>query len=439
MIRSYSSDAESFSLEPYNHEDEAWEGALNSIKKFKGGDHVVSLDHRTNFDEYDEEQVPSSHESNLRRVDSLDLKVPIQELHPNNLTRVDSSYDSTSSKLSFILLVLAMIAIASGGTAYLKYPESVRDKPLMASQWRNQGMLFFLLPAALVQFIRLSAEDRTKLKSKRLWAFAIIASIGAFMWTGTWAVSLKMTTLTRAYLLNNCQPLIMVVWSKATGNQVTAAHVVGVLIGISGLLMTAMSSIIMEGLADINTTTVMGDGIAFSGAFFACLYIYFGGKTRIKVPSLIYLAFVTLINVILFTIASMVFEHTAFSSFIQWTEKDNLPMLGWSVLIVGLVGILLLSVVLRYLPSLLISVILLLEPIVASIIGIFFHVEDVPSIYTLFGATLITIGILIVTLGYSDAAKSYIKVVFLKVSLKFKRKKQMTLGDYLEVNSFEIN
>jgi len=197
----------------------------------------------------------------------IDSYVPISSPPPSYLFSTPFQ-----KRFSMIGLFIGMLSIASGGAAYRMYSPELQSKPLLVSQWRVQTLLFFFIPLALIQLYKMPKEQRSIFKDKKLWLLVIAASIGSAMWTATWTIALTFTTLTRAYLLNNCQPLIMVIWNKITGKKVSKIDIVGVIIGIFGLVLTSGSQLIAD-YENFQPKQLIGDGIAFLGAIFACMYL----------------------------------------------------------------------------------------------------------------------------------------------------------------------
>lgn len=97
-----------------------------------------------------------------------------------------------------MLLVLAMLAIASGGVAFKKFPQDLQEKPLLASmvsrfpgtssdtnKWRYQTTLILLLPIALIQIYRMKPDERRALRDVKLWVLVFIGGVTVSLWSGT--------------------------------------------------------------------------------------------------------------------------------------------------------------------------------------------------------------------------------------------------------------
>jgi len=346
--------------------------------------------------------------SSMATVNSVGENIAYEEKGKSVSKFKCTSWQGLIQRLAFLVLLLAMLSIASGGVAMRKFSPEVQKKPILISMWRYQMMLIFVLPITIFQLKRMKPEERAGMKQVKLWLLVIVGGISVSLWTGTWAVSIMFTTLTRAYLLNNCQPLLIVIWNKIRRHPVNKMHFLGVFLGIVGLLFVCLSS----GLTDhqkFSARELIGDGIAFGVSIAAAIYISIGGRIRNQLPAFVYFAPAALISVIIFGIGTVTIEHSHPIEFFGWTAKSEIGIVAWLALVTGLLGISLISVVMKYLPPLVISIVLLFEPIAASIMAIMVKVEPLPNAWTWAGAILVSLGILIVTLGYYNPNLSAIR------------------------------
>jgi drug/metabolite transporter (DMT)-like permease len=237
---------------------------------------------------------------------------------------------------------------------------------------------------------------------KATWIKIIIGGVAVSVWTGTFTVALNYTSLTRVYLLNNSQPLLIVVWNKITGKPSNVLHYFGVGVGFVGLALTCFSG---NGNGfEFTTAEIVGDVIAFLGAVAAAIYISIGGEVRSKVPSFLYLAPTTIVSLLLYAGFTLILESTPPSLLFSWYHTPYLAQISWLAVITGLLGVSVIAIVMKYLPPLLISIVLLAEPVVASILAILLKVEENPGWLTWLGASLVTVGVMLVSLGFGGTA-----------------------------------
>jgi drug/metabolite transporter (DMT)-like permease len=265
-------------------------------------------------------------------------------------------------------------------------------------------MLMWLIPFFGFQLYFLNADGRAALKTPSTWLGILIAGVAVTFWTGTFAFALNYTSLTEVYLLNNCQPILLVIYNRLKKIDVNGLHVLGVVLGIIGLLLAwyMISNLLMIfSLGNYSSQThfswqklVLGDVVAFVGAVFAAIYLTWGGTVRSKIPVFLFLMPVTLINFIVFLILSVIMEKPSISLlFGGWVQKENILPILWLGIFTGILGISSISTVMKNLPGLMISVVLLCEPIAATFMALIIRVEPPPPALTWVGAVLVTVGI----------------------------------------------
>lgn len=123
------------------------------------------------------------------------------------------------------------------------------------------------------------------------------------------------------------------------------------------------------------------------------IFLYF---RTIQVPVFVYLVPVTLISIVVFTFGTLSLESVDAPSLVGWYHPHYLECIAYLAIVTGLLGIATVAFVMKYLSSLIVSVVLLMEPVTAALLGILLHVEGNPSVMTAVGALLVTSGVLIV-------------------------------------------
>ena len=111
---------------------------------------------------------------------------------------------------------------------------------------------------------------------------------------------------------------------------------------------------------------------------------------------------VTAIGAILLTIASIGLEGTSYSgitdfSVFGWIDPIWLPAVLYLAIGPGLVGHTGINAVLKWISPVIISVSVMIEPILGTVIGMFLGTATAPDPWTWFGGGLILIGIYAVT------------------------------------------
>jgi len=169
--------------------------------------------------------------------------------------------------------------------------------------------------------------------------------------------------------------------------------------------------------ADSVAVSLIGDTAAFCAAVFFCGYLLIGkvvrqGKsmpifTYMTIVSFFAAATCTLLSAVvpgegitLFPSDSTTIERAAFGFF--WNSKYLLACLylgGGS----GVGGHTLINTLLTYFSPMVISVSLLMEPLVGSLIGRIFNVQGQIGLYTLLGAPVLLFGLILILKGEAEA------------------------------------
>ncbi|KAA0160029.1 hypothetical protein FNF28_05568 [Cafeteria roenbergensis] len=161
-----------------------------------------------------------------------------------------------------------------------------------------------------------------------------------------------------------------------------------------------------------SNVTLAGDMVALLGAAAMAVYLSAGRHYRaeLKLPLFLYAAPVTLFAAISLSAASLAIEGPSHGVALS-TGPARLTLFGWLVdgrlallvcalgLVSGILGHTLANLSLARLPSLVVSVSLLLEPVVGSLIGYAAGVQAVPHAWTFVGGAVLLVGAGMVTVG----------------------------------------
>ena len=151
------------------------------------------------------------------------------------------------------------------------------------------------------------------------------------------------------------------------------------------------------------TVTVWGDFLAFLGAVFVVGYIVSGRVLRKWMPIFLYAFPVTLIGALILIPASYLIEDD-FSSMgaVGWIQAEYFWWFLALALIAGLLGHTGLNTCLRYMPPLVVSTSVTMEPIIGSVIGFILFDTGLPGFWTWLGGPILISGILMVIIGSSQ-------------------------------------
>ncbi len=300
---------------------------------------------------------------------------------------------------AWLTLGAAVIAVSSAGAVF----QLIDDvPPLLRASWRLQVTCLVLLPGFIYQFRRMNIEDKSSFErlGERQVVLSLIAS-GVCLWIhfGSWVWSLDHTSLTHSLLFVTAHPLVIVVGLIALGRPIGGKQTLGAIVGFVGAAITLL------GFTNEGDVTLIGDLAAFIGAVAIVGYLLVGRTLRSWVPLFVYAFPVTLVAALLLGMSSVVLEGASFTelpsktSLLGWSDLVWLPAVAYLAIGPGLVGHTGINSVLKWLPPIVISVAVLFEPLIGSLLGWYLGTADVPGVYTWLGGPFLIAGVILVTLG----------------------------------------
>ena len=303
---------------------------------------------------------------------------------------------------AWLILATSVIAVSSAGAVFQLINEV---DPILRASWRLQATALILLPPFIFQFVNLKNNDVetfSRLKEKRVILAIIGSSICLCIHFGSWVWSLDHTSLTHSLLFVTAHPLVIVSGLYLLGKQISPGQTTGALLGFLGAGITLL------GVTNEGEVTLIGDLAAFIGAIAIVGYLVAGRILRAWMPLFIYAFPVTLIAGLLLGLSSIVIEGTslgglpAVSSLFGWSDVLWLPAIAYLAIGPGLIGHTGINGVLRWFTPLVISVAVLFEPLIGSLIGWYLGTTTVPGVYTWLGGIFLILGVIMVTLGQTS-------------------------------------
>lgn len=293
--------------------------------------------------------------------------------------------------IGYLLLLSSLITVSSVGVA-LDMVDNVA--PLLKLFWRNSASSLTTLPLA-VYAIRTNGPPPL---SRELVLTMLLAGASYAFYLGSYVVSLSLTSVGHATLFNNAHSLLLVFVKLCMGQPVALFEGLGAAVGIAGGAVTTMDATITgENNDNIVSATAFGDIVALVGAFGGATYFVMAKRLRPKMDLIVFMCSLTATSatVLLVTMLAMG-EDLAFSTDVHnglfgWLNPlpDRLLMLCYLVFVCDLVGTMGYISVMKYFDPIVISVVCLLEPIVATAMGIVVGVDAVPGFLTFVGAALV--------------------------------------------------
>ena len=292
---------------------------------------------------------------------------------------------------AWLIMGVALFAVSSAGAVF----EMIEDVGgLSKAAWRLQATSLVLLPGFMVQYAR--AEDSLKLQWKNSMHLLTASGICLALHFGTWLMSLDRTTLTHSLLFVTAHPLVIIIGLWLLRKPATKMQSIGALVGFIG------AAVVVSGGASETGVSLYGDFLAFLGAVTVVGYLAIGRMVRGWMPLFLYAFPVTLVSAIALTAWAILSEGLTFNlddmtGAFGWISITWILYVGYLALGPGLLGHTGINAVLRWIPPLTISMMLIMEPVIGSIIGWIVGVDSIPQIWTLIGGLLMVSGLALVT------------------------------------------
>ena len=294
---------------------------------------------------------------------------------------------------AWIILGIAVLAVSSAGAIF----KLIDTSPLLKAAWRLQATSVVLLPFFIWQL----RNNRTSFEWDRSVALIILGS-GVCLWIhfGSWVWSLDHTSLTHSLLFVTAHPILIVIAMFGLGITPHRWETWGATIGVIGAILAIQD-------AGSGTVTLIGDAAAFLGAIAIVGYFAAGRVLRgeRKMPLFLYAFPVTAIAALLLSIHAIIAENATLdtliveSSVFGWTDITWIALVGYLALGPGLAGHTGINASLKWLPPLVISVSVILEPIFGGLLGWILDVQDFPNYWTWIGGPFMIAGTAMAIVG----------------------------------------
>ncbi|KAK5574579.1 hypothetical protein RB653_009832 [Dictyostelium firmibasis] len=268
-------------------------------------------------------------------------------------------------------------------------------------------------------------KNKEEIKSKLFEKKTILILLGTGIVLGFhfsfWVVSLDKTTLAHSLLFVTSSPIMIVLVMLVRRAPISKGEIIGCILGFIGLIITLFDSLFLNqndnssgsdsnsggnsngnsGVVNrksIQNPTVFGDFLALMGAVCIVFYLFAGSLLRKWMPLFCYAFPVTFIAAIFCSIASLILEETDLFIF-GWVSKPFILLTCYLAVFPGFIGHTGMNAIIKYIEPVVISVTLLLEPPIGSLMGYIVGVEGLPTFFTYIGGPFIIGGCLLVTIS----------------------------------------
>jgi len=281
-----------------------------------------------------------------------------------------------------LVLALAILGISFAGPLVKL---SAAD-PLAIAVWRL-GFSLVIVAGFLIaggewrQWRALSVRDAS---------LAALAGVALAFHFWAWNASVHMTTIAASVVLVNLQPAAILIISAIFLREAPSARqLIGIGIALLGALIIAIPDFV--GAHDSTDMSAFGNLLALSAAVTAAIYYSIGRRLRASYGIWAYVGlaysvcFVTLLLLAVFSRAPL------------WPQPPRelwiFVALAIGPMLLGHTGM---NWALKYLPAYVVSVVILAEPVGATILGIVLPgIHQIPPLITVVGGVVIMVGVLI--------------------------------------------
>mmetsp|Transcript_18404 Transcript_18404/g.18635 ORF Transcript_18404/g.18635 Transcript_18404/m.18635 type:complete len:431 (-) Transcript_18404:167-1459(-) len=321
--------------------------------------------------------------------------------------------------VGYAILFFGFFALASAGAAFgLQGPKVSAS---MKTYWRMTSTVLLLSPIVATKVSR-QGGFLPKLSRKEWWLVVVAAFCYAQMCT-VFVISLAMTSLANAFVFSNMTSLVIIVAKISMGLPVQFLEASGAVIGIAGGIIVSKDTTVSgttgnnNDHSNDNTTNpypeeFLGNLIALSASFGTAMYLAVARDLRAKCDLYVYMWTIFLgascfvLLYMLVTNEPVEFSRHPDHGMFGWMNPthDRLPLELFMAVVINLIGTIGYISVLKYFDSIVVSVIMLMEPVVGVFIGYWVGVGFLPGAQTWIGDAIVTLGSGMVV--YSGATKT---------------------------------
>ena len=278
-------------------------------------------------------------------------------------------------KKQYSVLAIGVISV-SFAAVFIRIAEA---PSLVIAAYRMCLAALVLTPFA----ISLAGSELRQMSRKNL-VMMLLAGGFLALHFGLWITSLSYTSVATSVVLVTATPIFVAVASYLLFKEkLTIKIVLGIIISIGG------SILIGYGNWTIGTSPLIGAGLALAGALAVAGYLLIGRRIR-RTTGLLSYTFVTYSSAALFLLITALASRSSLSGY----SGDTYLMFVLLALIPQILGHSSLNWSLKFMPATMVTIAVLGEPIIATILA-FFILNESPTLIEIIGGILILGGIFI--------------------------------------------
>ncbi len=284
-----------------------------------------------------------------------------------------------AARLRLPLILAAGIAAVSSASILIRFARAEQIPPLVIAASR-----LLLASAVLAPLAWRQARNEIGALTRRELALAVVSGVFLALHFAFWISSLDYTSVMSSVVFVATNPLFVALASvlllRETLPRITW---LGILIAVAGGFII--------GSADLGASqaSLGGDLMALAGAVAGSAYVLIGRRLRAHLSLVAYVGIVYGVAAMILLIAAL----ASGASFVGYSPYGYL-LLVLLALLPQLIGHTSFNYVLKYLPAALVAVILLAEPVGATILAVPF-LNEAPTPLKLAGGALVLAGIFV--------------------------------------------
>jgi drug/metabolite transporter (DMT)-like permease len=288
-----------------------------------------------------------------------------------------------ASVVSAVLLLAVLGVSLSGPLVRLSDAH-----PIAIAVWR----LIFSLAIIAVPLIARAGWKQWRALDARMLGLAALGGVLLALHFWSWNSSVGMTTIAASVVLVNIQPLIVGLLSAGwLGESPTRQQWAGIGVAMLGAVIVVAPDLLQSGGLSLTGRAAVGDALALAGAVTAAGYYTIGRRLRVTLDLWAYAALVygsCLITLVLIA-GALGISLGPFPA----REYEIFALLALGPMLFGHTGM---NWALRHVRAYQVNVVLLGEPIFATLIAAFLPgIRERPTMVTLVGGVVVLAGILL--------------------------------------------
>eukprot|EP00741_Cyanophora_paradoxa_P024031 tig00021721_g23206.t1 len=285
----------------------------------------------------------------------------------------------------WVVLAAAIITASSAGAVL----RGIDAPAITRASWRLQASSLVLFPFFVRDIRTAPADIRERYWAWSTWRVLLASGAALALHFGCWIASLNSTTLTHSLLLVTTHPIIIVTGLLVLRRRVSAGEVLGSLLGFAGAVVMLLDESAADPADHLRRVTLPGDLLAFAGAIAVVGYMAAGRHLRSWTPLFMYAFPVTATSALLLAGTALAVDGASPRDIVGYVSGRHWAPVLYLALGPGFVGHQGLNAALKYVPPLVVSVGLTLEPFIGTLIGFALRQSAAPGFWTWCGAPVL--------------------------------------------------